>query len=138
MLYYFQELIIERVYKMAKVAELQAKLEQTSKIINGLMQQITELHKQYADVVSQQEYNALLKQYQALEDKYKILQSLYEKKQEKKHNERNAGRKPILNDELIAHIQKLKNENGLTMQAIAEQLNISVGLVHKALHMNKG
>ena len=137
MLYYFQELIIERVYKMAKMAELQAKLEQSNKIIDGLMQQITELHRQYANVVSQKEYDALLQQYHALEDKYKILQSLYEKKQEKKHNERGAGRKPILNDELITHIKKLKNENGLTMQAIAEKLNISVGLVHKALHMRK-
>ncbi len=119
---------------MAKVAELQTKLEQANKIIDGLMQQISELHKQYSNVVTKQEYEGLLKQYEALEQRYKILQSLYDKKQTKKHNERNAGRKPKLNQELITNIHKLKNENGMTIQAIAEQLHISVGLVHKALH----
>ncbi len=119
---------------MAKVAELKAKLEQANKIIDGLTQQITDLHKQYSDVITRKEYEALLKQYQELEQRYKILQSLYDKKQSKKHNERNAGRKPKLNDELITQIHKLKNENGMTIQTIASQLNISVGLVHKALH----
>jgi predicted translin family RNA/ssDNA-binding protein len=66
-------------------AELQAKLEQANKIIDGLMQQISDLHRQYTDVVTKQEFDGLLKQYEALEQRYKILQSLYDKKQTKKH-----------------------------------------------------
>jgi hypothetical protein len=115
-------------------AELQRKLEQAQKIIDFQQQEINNLHKQYADIVSRQEFNALLKQYEAIKQRYKILQSLYERNKEKRHNERGAGRKPKLNPELITQIHKLKNRNGMTIQAIAEQLHISVGLVHKALH----
>lgn len=115
-------------------AELKTKLEQANKIIDGLTQQITDLHKQYNNLITRKEYEVLLKQYQELEQRYKMLQSLYQKSKAKKYNERNAGRKPKLNAELITQIHKLKNENGMTIQAIAKQFNISVGLVHKALH----
>ena len=46
-------------------------------------------------------------------------------------NERGAGRKPKLNDELITKVKSLKSE-GLSYKAIAQQLGISVGLAHKA------
>ena len=46
-------------------------------------------------------------------------------------NERGAGRKPKLNDELIAKVNNLRGE-GLSHKAIAQQLSISVGLAHKA------
>jgi len=46
-------------------------------------------------------------------------------------NERGAGRKPKLNNELIAKVKSLKSE-GLSYKAIAQQLGISVGLAHKA------
>jgi len=46
-------------------------------------------------------------------------------------NERGAGRKPKLNDELIAKVKSLKSE-GLSYKAIAQELSISVGLAHKA------
>jgi len=46
-------------------------------------------------------------------------------------NERGAGRKPKLNDELIGKVKNLKNE-GLSYKAIAQELSISVGLAHKA------
>ena len=50
-----------------------------------------------------------------------------------KHNERGAGRKPIVDDtrrELI----KMYRAQGMTIKAIATQENISVGLVHKIVN----
>jgi len=63
-----------------KLAQLQDKLDQARKIIEAQQQQITELNRQYSNVVSKKEYDSLLTQYHQLEERYRILQSLYEKK----------------------------------------------------------
>lgn len=63
-----------------KMIQLQEKLEQAYKLIDYQQQQITELKKQYSNVISKKEYDSLLAQYQQLEERYKILQALYEKK----------------------------------------------------------
>ncbi|SKA99917.1 Helix-turn-helix domain of resolvase [Caloramator quimbayensis] len=115
-------------------AELEEKLKQKDRIIEGLINEITNLNKQYKDIITRNEYNILLKQYNDLKQNYQTLFELYNNLKHKKHNERRAGRKSKLNDELITQIQKLKNENNMTIQEIAEHFNISVGLVHKALH----
>ena len=49
-------------------------------------------------------------------------------------NERNAGRKPIITVRLKEDVHKLKNEH-MTIRAIADELKISVGTVHKIIHM---
>jgi DNA-binding transcriptional regulator YiaG len=86
----------------------------------------------YAEL--QSKYDTLLIQYKELEERFKTLETLYIKIENKQHNERGAGRKKKLTSELIGQIHKLKHEQYMTIQQIAEELNISVGLVHKALH----
>ena len=46
-------------------------------------------------------------------------------------NERGAGRKPKISSMLIADVKQKRNQ-GFTFKAIAEEMNISVGLAHKA------
>lgn len=113
------------------IAELQLRLAQANRIIESQQEQISEINRQYADVVSKKEYDCLIEEYEALEHKYKALEYLFIKK--KVHNERGAGRKTRLSPEIISDAQKLKNE-GLSMKEISGRLDISVGSVHKAVH----
>lgn len=94
------------------IEELQSKLDQANKIIESQQKQIADL-----------------------EERYKTLEGLYTKKENIQHNKRGAGRKKKLTPELIMQIHKLKSEQYMTIQQIAEELNISVGLVHKGLHI---
>jgi len=50
---------------------------------------------------------------------------------QKLKNERGAGRKPKLNDGLIAKVKELRGK-GASHKTIASELGISVGLAHKA------
>jgi DNA-binding NarL/FixJ family response regulator len=50
------------------------------------------------------------------------------------NNYRDAGRRSIITDRLKEEVRKLKNE-GKTIKAVAHDLKISVGTVHKILHM---
>jgi DNA-binding NarL/FixJ family response regulator len=49
-------------------------------------------------------------------------------------NYRNAGRRSIITGRLKEDVHKLKNE-GKTIKTVAHDLKISVGTVHKILHM---
>lgn len=113
------------------IAELQTKLDKANRIIDEQQQQISNIHKQYSDLVSRQEYDTLLKQYNNLQERYNILQSLYNKKQSKKHNERGAGRKPKVED--IEIIFRLKGE-GLKNKEIAEKAQVSIRTVQRILN----
>jgi DNA invertase Pin-like site-specific DNA recombinase len=55
------------------------------------------------------------------------------KAMENKRNERGAGRKPKITAELCEDIRK-RRKAGEKYRAIAENLNLSVGLVHKAFN----
>ncbi|MEM1724712.1 MAG: hypothetical protein QXW71_02920 [Thermoplasmata archaeon] len=79
-----------------KIIQLQEKLEQAYKIIDCQQQQITELNKQYSNVISKKEYDFLLYQYKQLEERYRILQSLYEKKNSKPLEQKIKENSPCL------------------------------------------
>ena len=49
-------------------------------------------------------------------------------------NERGAGRKPKLSAVLIEQINTLKTIDGLSQRQISKRLNISLGLVNRALN----
>ena len=49
-------------------------------------------------------------------------------------NERGAGRKPTLTKELVADVKAMK-ASGETLRTISRSLDISLGLVHKACHL---
>lgn len=115
-------------------ADLEKKLEQANKIIEQQITEMQEIRKEYEDLISKNEYDNLLNQYQALEKNFKSLEYLHNAKNSK--NSRGAGRKTKINDELISGVHKLKNE-GLSISAISNQLNISVGLVHKVTQIIK-
>lgn len=66
--------------------------------------------------------------------KYELNEFMSELYWQTPKNERNAGRKSIITSQLKGSVQILKNE-GKTIKAIASELNISVGLVHKILHL---
>lgn len=61
------------------------------------------------------------------------IQKLKSEQDLKQHNERGAGRKPKFTQEEIAKAQSLKLQ-GLTYKKVAEEMNCSVGLVHKLLN----
>lgn len=61
------------------------------------------------------------------------VQQLKSEQNLKQHNERGAGRKPKFTREEIAKAQRLKLQ-GLSYKRVAEEMNCSVGLVHKLLN----
>ena len=50
-------------------------------------------------------------------------------------NERGAGRKPTLTKELLADVKAMR-ASGETLRSISRSLGISLGLVHKACHLD--
>lgn len=92
-------------------------------------------HKQlYEQCSNKNESDQLIQDYiSELQSKNRELEEKLQSKLEKKHNERGAGRKPKLNNDLIKEIHKLKNEK-LTISQIAQKLKISAGLTHKGIH----
>ena len=87
----------------------------------GLPHKETEnIYLEYKSLVSQKEYDTLLKRYGKLEETYKELLSLYkrqEEKLEKIYRRNRAGRKSKMTEELTV------------------KLGVSTGLVHKILHL---
>jgi DNA-binding NarL/FixJ family response regulator len=70
---------------------------------------------------------------QKLKDEF--TEKLSEEYWKPKTNERNAGRKSILTHEIISDINRMRAD-GLAMKRIADNLNISAGLVHKVISSN--
>ena len=69
-------------------------------------------------------------------DKYKTDAKKYKeniKSNEKKHNERGAGRKNKFTSEQVKEIQ-LERDKGKSIRAIAKEFNCSASLVHKLIH----
>jgi hypothetical protein len=52
-----------------------------------------------------------------------------------RRNDRGAGRKSKINKELVTEVKE-KKKSGMTFRAIAETLNISLGLAYKAYNSN--
>lgn len=78
-----------------------------------------------ADLIT--EINRLEAKIDALETE---LKHIHELKNEPSKNERNAGRKTIITDEMTFAVDQYRKD-GLTYRQIADEMGISVGLVHK-------
>ena len=77
------------------------------------------------------------KDIQKLKSENKKLKEVQKLKDERKHNERNAGRKPKLTSEEIARAQMLRLQ-GWNYKKIAEDIGCSVGLIHKLINESTG
>ena len=73
------------------------------------------------------------KEIQKLKSENRKLKEVQKLKDERKHNERNAGRKPKLTSEEIARAQMLRLQ-GWNYKKIAEDIGCSVGLIHKLIN----
>ena len=62
------------------------------------------------------------------------IEETYKKKLEKIDKRNRAGRKSKMTEELTVNIYKLRKEN-MSIRKIAEKLGVSIGLVHKILHL---
>ena len=120
-----------------KIEELGKDLKTAYEVIKTQHKEIENIHLEYKSLVSKKEYDILLKRYGKLEETYKELLSLYrrqEEKLEKIYMRNRAGRKSKMTEELTVNIHKLRKEN-MSIRKIAEKLGVSIGLVHKILHL---
>ena len=120
-----------------KIEELEKDLKTAYEVIKTKHKEVENIHLEYKSLVSQKEYDALLKRYGKLEETYKELLSLYrrqEEKLEKIYRRNRAGRKSKMTEELTVNIYKLRKEN-MSIRKIVEKLGVSVRLVHKILHL---
>ena len=120
-----------------KIEGLEKDLKTAYEVIKTQHKETENIHLEYKSLVSQKEYDTLLKRYGKLEETYKELLSLYKRQEEKleKISRRNrAGRKSKMTEELTVNIYKLRKEN-MSIRKIAEKLGVSIGLVHKILHL---
>ena len=62
------------------------------------------------------------------------IEETYKKKLEKIDKRNRAGRKSKMTEKLTVNIYKLRKEN-MSIRKIAEKLGVSIGLVHKILHL---
>lgn len=134
---------------MAKptIKGLQEQLDLYKETIDLVTKDNTRLYKELEntkankDVVSKEEYDALVNEIELLKLQVKEYKGLYENERQKEKikrvkNSRNAGRKPIEN-RLKYKVLELKNEQKLSIRAIAKELNISIGSVHKIISEHK-
>lgn len=138
------------------VAMLKERIAQLENINQLQMNQIQQLNNERenildkANVISMNEYNGLLSDMEMYQNSSKIYENLYNKSEiknkklnetiqelisednqvQKIKNERGAGRKTIISDELSNNVRKLRLD-GETFQNISDKLKISVGLAHK-------
>ena len=120
-----------------KIEELEKDLKTAHEVIKIQHKETEKIHLEYKSLVSQSEYDILLERFEKLEEKHKELLNLYNRqaeKLEKIYKRNRAGRKSKMTEELTVNIHKLKKENML-IRKIAEKLEVSVGLVHKILHL---
>jgi len=106
----------EKSYNHSKFEPLQAQVEQLKSENIRLKQELENHELMFAMI-------------QELKNELKC--NLPNRANKPTQNERGAGRKSKLNDELIAKVKSLRNE-GKSHKSIAIDLGISVGLVHKA------
>jgi uncharacterized coiled-coil DUF342 family protein len=100
---------------LRKISELEAEIKQIHKLNNEYLQEISRLQSEAVYVQKlKNEYLSLLKKHNSL-----------------KTNNRGAGRKTKLNDEIINSIRQYRNK-GKSQNEIAMILNLSVGLINKA------
>jgi len=78
--------------------------------------------------IERQKYEALLDDYDELKTEFAALL----KRSENKHNECGSGRKPI-SEKLKQQIIEMR-KNGATYRRIANDLNLSLGTVHKVVN----
>lgn len=152
-----KQAIIERL--TAELEELNAKYTEALNNNIELMNEVTELNNKLDDNFSKSNYKKQLEErlnlteqklkskehecvhlIQRAEQREKYIHELiYENERmrttatEKKHNERGAGRKRKLEQKQIELI-KMYRAQGMTYKQIAEQEQISVGLVHKLIN----
>ena len=120
-----------------KIEGLEKDLKTAYEVIKTQHKETENIHLEYKSLVSQKEYDTLLKRYGKLEETYKELLSLYkrqEEKLEKIYRRNRAGRKSKMTEELTVNIYKLRKEN-MSIRKIAEKLGVSIGLVHNILHL---
>lgn len=120
-----------------KIKELENDLKTAYEVIKTQHKEVEKIQLEYKSLVSQKEYDDLVKRYEKLEEKHKELLNLYsrqEEKLEKIYRRNRAGRKSKMTEELTVNIHKLRKEN-MSIRKIAEKLGVSVGLVHKILHL---
>ena len=120
-----------------KIKELENDLKTAYEVIKTQHKEVEKIQLEYKSQVSQKEYDDLVKRYEKLEEKHKELLNLYsrqEEKLEKIYRRNRAGRKSKMTEELTVNIHKLRKEN-MSIRKIAEKLGVSVGLVHKILHL---
>ena len=120
-----------------KIKELENDLKTAYEVIKTQHKEVEKIQLEYKSLVSQKEYDDLVKRYEKLEEKHKELLNLYsrqEEKLEKIYRRNRAGRKSKMTEEPTVNIHKLRKEN-MSIRKIAEKLGVSVGLVHKILHL---
>ena len=120
-----------------KIEGLEKDLKTAYEVIKTQHKETENIHLEYKSLVSQKEYDTLLKRYGKLEETYKELLSLYkrqEEKLEKIYRRNRAGRKSKMTEELTVNIYKLRKEN-ISIRKIAEKLGNLIELGHKRLHL---
>jgi transcriptional regulator with XRE-family HTH domain len=97
------------------------------------IRKIAELEKENAQLKEELNgYKREAKRVQELKDEYQAI--LAEEYWKPVNNERGAGRKPKLNDELTTKVIAL-HKKGMTQREISIRLGVSVGLVNKACNI---
>ena len=120
-----------------KIRELEKDLDAAHEVIKNQLKEIENIRLMHKNQINQEEYSSLSEEHRKLEEKHKELLNLYNKQEEKleKFYRRNkAGRKSKMTEELTVNIHKLRKEN-MSIRKISEKLGVSIGLVHKILHL---
>lgn len=125
----------------SKIERLERELNSANEIIQKLNDEILQFQEN-ADkgfenssmyLQMQKQIKLLELKNKSLEDTIKHNEKVHKLTNEKKHNERGAGRKTRFTDGEIETI-KLYRIQGMTIKDIAEMFKCSVGLIHKLVN----